>query len=368
MLLSSVHFKNYGTLDDLELTFTQGMNVLFGVNGTGKTFILRALKDVLNALSFPKAGRAALQSFSQRAERFGSDYRIQTTLEGLSGRYIVHCTAQGIGAALEEEAPGKKDSVPREPRVVSILAGKKDIPFARLKPRFARLESRAHRARQTDQEYREPVLERIRTSIAQIAPYLQNPHIEQEREGHPLCLEKNGISLDVASELSHGESFLVGILAHIALEMDTALRASKDKIVLIDSPEASLHPLWQMQLCPLLKKVFPEAQFVLASHSPFMWASLDRREIVWLGYNEKGSIAQKPTAFARGASIENILASFFQVPGAVDEAACEISVIETLLEQGNAEEAQKAIAALRDKFGEIPALSMLDFRLQLLNK
>ena len=361
MLLSSVHFKNYGTLDDLELHFTQGMNVLFGVNGTGKTIILHALKDVLNALSFPKAGRTALQSFSQRAERFGSDYRIQTTLESSSGRYIVQCTAQGIGAALEDEAPDK-DSAPREPRVVSILAGKKDIPFARVKTRFARLENLEQRERQKNKDYRDPVLERIRTSIAQIAPYLQNPHIEQEREGHPLCVEKNGASLDVASDLSHGESFLVGILAHIALEMDTALRASKDTIVLIDSPEACLHPLWQMQLCPLLKKVFPEAQFVLASHSPFMWASLDRREIVWLDYNEAGNIAQKRAAFARGASIENILA----VPGAVDEAACEISVIETLLEQGNAEEAQKAIAALRGKFGEIPALSMLDFRLQLL--
>ena len=367
MLLSSVHFKNYGTLDDLELHFMQGMNVLFGVNGTGKTIILHALKDVLNALSFPKAGRTALQSFSQRAEKFGSDYRIQTTLEGSSGRYIVQCTAQGIGAALEEEPPDK-GSAPREPRVVSILVGKRDIPFARIKTRFARLEDLEQRERQKDSAFRNPALERIRTSIAQIAPYLQNPHIEQERVGHPLCVEKNGSILDVASELSHGESFLVGLLVHIALEMDTALRASKDTIVLIDSPEACLHPLWQMQLCPLLKKVFPEAQFVLASHSPFMWASLDRREIVWLDYNEKGKIAQKPAAFARGASIENILASFFHVPGAVDEAASEVYVIEALLEQGNAEEAQKAIEALRDRFGEIPALSMLDFRLRLLNR
>ena len=367
MLLSSVHFKNYGTLDDLELHFTQCMNVLFGVNGTGKTIILHALKDVLNALSFPKAGRTALQSFSQRAERFGSDYRIQTTLESSSGRYIVQCTAQGIGAALEDEAPDK-DSAPREPRVVSILADKRDIPFARIKTRFARLESQEQHERQKDSTYRDPVLERIRSSLAQIAPCLQNPHIARELDGQPLCVEKNGVLLDVASELSAGESFLVGLLAHIALELDTASRAGQDMIVLVDNPEASLHPLWQMQLCPLLKKVFPEAQFILASLSPFMWASLDRREIVWLGYNEKGSIAQKPAAFARGASIENILASFFQVPGAVDEAASSVYVIEALLEQGNTEEAQKAIAVLRDRFGEIPALAMLDFRLQLLKK
>ena len=367
MLLSSVHFKNYGTLDDLELHFTQCMNVLFGVNGTGKTIILHALKDVLNALSFSKAGRTVLQSFSQRAERFGSDYRIQTTLEGSSGRYIVQCTAQGIGAALEDEAPDK-DSAPREPHVVSILAGKRDIPFARIKTRFARLESQEQRERQKDSTYSDPVLERIRSSLAQIAPCLQNPHIGKERVGHPLCVEKNGMLLDVASELSAGESFLVGLLAHIALELDTASRASQDMIVLLDNPEANLHPFWQMQLCPLLKKTFPKVQFILASLSPFMWASLDRREIVWLDYNEKGKVAQKRASFARGASIENILASFFQVPGAVDEAASEVHIIETLIEQGNAMEAQKAIEALRERFGEIPVLAMLDFRLQLLNK
>ena len=82
----------------------------------------------------------------------------------------------------------------------------------------------------------------------------------------------------------------------------------------------------------------------------------------------EGQGRTKQASFARGASIENILASFFQVPGAVDEAASEVYVIDALLEQGNAEEAQKAIEALRDRFGEIPALSMLDFRLQLLKK
>lgn len=89
---------------------------------------------------------------------------------------------------------------------------------------------------------------------------------------------------------------------------------------------------------------------------------------MWLGYNEKGKVVHKRASFARGASIENIPASFFQVPGAVDEAASSVYAIEALLEQGNAEETQKAIESLRDRFGEIPALSMLDFRLQLLKK
>ena len=367
MLLTSVHFRNYGSFDDLELHFTQGMNVLFGVNGTGKTTILRALADVLNTLSSPKARKAMLQPSLQNAESLGSDDRITATLEEAGGRWIVHCSEHGIRATQEGGSPDR-DAMPQAPRIVSLLSGQRDLHFARLKARFERLESLEQRERQRDSTYRDPVLERIRTSLAQIAPCLQNPHIEKGRVGHPLCVEKNGVILDVASELSAGESCLVGLLTHIALELDTASRAGQDMIVLLDNPEASLHPLWQMQLCPLLKKTFPRVQFILASLSPFMWASLDRREIVWLGYNEKGRVTQKRASFARGATIENILASFFQVPGAVDEAASSVYVIEALLEQGNAEEAQKAIEALRDRFGEIPALSMLDFRLQLLNK
>ena len=365
MLLTSVHFRNYATFDDLEIAFTQGMNVLFGVNGTGKTTILRALADVLNALSSPKARKAMLQPSLQKTE--SSDCQVTATLEGAGGRCIVHGSERGIHATQEGGNPDR-DTMPRGPRIVSILAGKKDLHFARLKTRFARLESLEQHERQRDSTYRDSGLERIRSSLAQIAPCLQNPHIGKERAGQSLCVEKNGMILDVVSELSYGESFLVGLLTHIALELDTASRADQNMIVLLDNPEASLHPLWQMQLCPLLKKTFPQVQFILASLSPFMWASLDRREIVWLGYNEKGRVTQKRASFARGASIENILASFFQVPGAVDEAASSVYVIEALLEQGNAEEAQKAIDALRDRFGEIPALSMLDFRLQLLKK
>ncbi|OUO55208.1 hypothetical protein B5F76_00925 [Desulfovibrio sp. An276] len=364
MLLSSVHFRNYATFDDLELAFRQGMNVLFGVNGTGKTTILRALADVLHALPSPKARKAMLQPSLQKAG--SSDCQVTATLEGASGSCIVHCSERGIHAT-QDDGSQDKDAMPQGPRIVSILSGKRDIHFARLKTRFARLESQEQHERQRDSTYRDPILERIRASIAEIAPGLQNLHIKKERVGHPLCVEKNGMILDVASELSAGENFLVGLLAHIALELDTASRANQDMIVLLDNPEASLHPLWQMQLCPLLKKTFPKVQFILASLSPFMWASLDRREIVWLDYNEKGKVAQKRVSFARGASIENILASFFQVPGAVDEAASEVHIIETLIEQGNAMEAQKAIEALRERFGEIPVLAMLDFRLQLLN-
>lgn len=46
-------------------------------------------------------------------------------------------------------------------------------------------------------------------------------------------------------------------------------------IVLIDEIEQHLHPLWQVEIMGLLKKSFPQTQFIASTHSPLVASGAD---------------------------------------------------------------------------------------------
>ncbi|SDG05735.1 AAA ATPase domain-containing protein [Bacteroidales bacterium KHT7] len=55
---------------------------------------------------------------------------------------------------------------------------------------------------------------------------------------------------------------------------------SKNKIIFIDEPELSLHPDWQRLLVPTLLKQGNNNQFFIATHSPFIYTKYADKEIV----------------------------------------------------------------------------------------
>jgi hypothetical protein len=65
---------------------------------------------------------------------------------------------------------------------------------------------------------------------------------------------------------------------------------TRDSIVLIDEPERSLYPDMQMDLMEHYKKFAPEAQFIIATHSPFIAASFEPEERFILSFNEEGKV------------------------------------------------------------------------------
>jgi predicted ATPase len=66
---------------------------------------------------------------------------------------------------------------------------------------------------------------------------------------------------------------------------------TKDSIILIDEPERSLYPDMQMDLMEYYQNLAPEAQFIVATHSPFIAASFEPEERFILYFDEKGKVA-----------------------------------------------------------------------------
>lgn len=77
-----------------------------------------------------------------------------------------------------------------------------------------------------------------------------------------------------SSLLSAGEKQMLSFLAYNAFYQDT--------IFIIDEPELSLHVDWQRILFPTLLKQNSSNQFIVATHSPFIYAKYPDKELTWV--------------------------------------------------------------------------------------
>jgi len=126
-------------------------------------------------------------------------------------------------------------------------------------------------------------------------------------------LIKNNTNLSIG-DISSGEYHLlismIGIFSKIR----------ENSLILIDEPEISLHPNWQMGYITFLKKVFKKcasSQFILTSHSHFIISDLEGRSssVTALTRNEetKKLTAELVKVNTFGWSAEEILLKVFKV-------------------------------------------------------
>lgn len=66
---------------------------------------------------------------------------------------------------------------------------------------------------------------------------------------------------------------------------------TRESIVLIDEPERSLYPDMQMDLMEHYQNLAKDAQFIVATHSPFIAASFEPEERFILYFDEEGKVA-----------------------------------------------------------------------------
>lgn len=92
-----------------------------------------------------------------------------------------------------------------------------------------------------------------------------------------------------------------------------------NSIVLLDEPEISLHPNWQIKYMSIFNRIFqhfPNSHFLIASHSHFIVSDLKSKNsfILAVDVNEKGEIEIIPTPKnTYGWSTEQILLDVFKV-------------------------------------------------------
>jgi predicted ATPase len=78
----------------------------------------------------------------------------------------------------------------------------------------------------------------------------------------------------------------ISALIDLAWQIHTFSHESGQFVVIIDEPENHLHPSMQRALLPSLLTAFPEVQFIVASHSPFIVTSVKDSSVYVLAYRE----------------------------------------------------------------------------------
>ena len=77
----------------------------------------------------------------------------------------------------------------------------------------------------------------------------------------------------VSSEtLSAGEKQMLSFICYNAF--------NKNAVIFVDEPELSLHVDWQRQLFPILQEQGTNNQFIIATHSPFIYSRYPDKEIL----------------------------------------------------------------------------------------
>jgi predicted ATP-binding protein involved in virulence len=134
---------------------------------------------------------------------------------------------------------------------------------------------------------------------------VKNEKIDYDVKLDSIVLDKLtsiGTSKAEWSELSDGYRNIIAMAADIAYRCYTLnnhfglYAAEKSKgVILIDEIDLHLHPSWQRTVVESFKKAFPNLQFIVTTHSPFIIQSLKNKELIDLqgkdledDYNRQG--------------------------------------------------------------------------------
>lgn len=147
-------------------------------------------------------------------------------------------------------------------------------------------------------------------------------------------------------------SIIFGIIKDIELRFkEPCINAwDFDGIILIDEIELHLHPEWQSKIAKILLDVFPNAQFITATHSPHVLQSANPEEIIALTFDDGKVIRrelEKSKYGYQGWTVEEIL---LDVMGMTDTRTDEyhkyLHYFELALEQENYQKAKEAFSEL----------------------
>lgn len=355
MKLKSVTIENYRAIENLELSLDQSLIVLHGANGHGKTSVLSAIAVGLGAVEIlgPYLHKSNID-FSEEdwREGAGSPQIVAESIDEFIGKRHGDEHLDNYRMGVLEHSHAKLDnhfhSTPEDDMPIVAFYGTErrvsgvpewviSQPDSRFRPSrldalegalaartdfegflawfyFKRYEELQEREDREDSDYQLKDVSVIRQAITSMLPEVSNPRIElnplrfvvsvKSKEGRVEKLSLN--------QLSGGYRIVLALAADLARRMAQGNPHLEDPlqseaIVLIDEIELHLHPEWQQRILTDLMRTFPNAQFIVTTHSPQVLTTVEPQHIVELYRDGDNILAGAPAGATYGAEAGDVL-------------------------------------------------------------
>lgn len=417
-----MRLENYRCFSDLNINFDERLTVLVGVNGAGKTAVLDGVAFFLETCSYTKTDfafsygllplsdrkinsdslsltyklretesdefdipiRFELNNWQklhfspeakQKFDNFMTSFLNKSRVEDDAGLPIfAYYTSKRILNDLKnsEEASQYFRAIPLR-HAAYDNAFKPQIDFSTTLQWFVSKASEEGLAvqRLKDLTYTIPELLAVRKAVATALGDYDEPYVDEtppklfithkDHPDQPLQIE----------QLSDGYRTMLALVMDLARRMAQANEKfnwpegqgvlHSPAVVLIDEVELHLHPSWQQRVLPSLMEIFPNAQFIVSTHSPQILTSIAAKHIRVLKDGKIFSMNEE----TEGAEASRVLEDVFDVNSRPpeNEFVQKLQDYSRLIQGGKwDEEETKKLRAELDKHyrGSEPSLQKLD--------
>lgn len=402
MKLKSITLNNFKGMDNIEFSLDQKTTVIFGINGVGKSTIPKAI-DLLYAniiakltkkkttefdkddISYGKS-KATIEakfvfedgeekeysrSFDRANGRNNNPNQLKELVEKIENNYIVKGYDDGEGNWIEEtddknmpifanygvnrivlDVPVRAPKEQFEKLDAFDKAIKSTIDFRNLFKWFRNQEDIENQAKvRENSEYEDKSLSAVKQAMLSMLDGFEDIHIDRK----PLAMKvrKDGKYLTI-NQLSDGEKCTIALFGDLARRMALANPERENPlegigVVLIDELDLHMHTSWQRKVLSVLKKTFPNIQFIITTHSPQILGEVDDTFKLFYVFKEGQRIALKSYKSFMGWDTNVILEEVMNTASVNQDIKRMLDEMYLLIEKKKFDEAEKLADILDEK-------------------
>ena len=282
--ISSFKIKNFGNIESLYLELGNGANVIIGENGSGKSTIVNALRNLMSCLTAKIQGSQRLPVSKKDFKKGNEDGFLEIHLEnGFSWKIMPESNTEsndletlsttikfektnipivayyGASRFVSKQCAIKKPNVNEVPTEVYSLSKQVSNGFKPLLDWYSNCYE--------NQKHHE--LDIVSQAVKSVLNKYSDIHFAKQ-----ISLSRGDYEIHF-DDLSEGDKCRFALVADIARRLIIANPNHENPltgegIIFIDEIDLHLHPNSQIDILEKLKQIFPNCQFIVTTNSPLV--------------------------------------------------------------------------------------------------